>query len=190
MKALKTLYKGYLAVDKAIKKIISFFCCSSLLILAIFVFICAISRTFFKHSITGSDEFAQYLMVWVVLLAAVLCAEADDLVKVDAVFYLLPDAFKPFIHIIAHAISCVFLAIFFTFVMDTVSRIKVMGTFSVGMPFFPMWLLYLPAVFSALLMSIEYAKLMIKGIWQIIVLRRGKNEDGADNEMEGGEDHA
>lgn len=31
---------------------------------------------------------------------------------------------------------------------------------------------------------------MIKGIWQIIVLRRGKNEDGADNEMEGGEDHA
>ena len=74
--------------------------------------------------------------------------------------------------------------------MDTVSRIKVMGTFSVGLPFFPMWLLYLPAVFSALLMSIEYAKLMIKGIWQIIGLRRGKNEDGADNEMEGGEDHA
>lgn len=190
MKALKTLYKGYLAVDKAIKKIISYFCGGALLILTALVFICAISRTFFNYSITGSDEFAQYLMVWVVLLAAVLCAESDDLVNVDAMFYILPDAIKPFIHIIAHAIACVFLAIFFTFAMDTVSRIKVMGTFSVGMPFFPMWLLYLPAVFSALLMSIEYAKLVIKGIRQIVMLSKPKKEDGAGNEIEGGEDHA
>ena len=186
MKAFKAFYKGYLKFDRVLKCGISIFCGGALLVLTVVVFICALLRTFFNYSVTGSDEFSQYLMVWVVLLAAILCAEADDLVNVDAVFYLLPDNLKPYIHIVAHAIACIFLVVLSVFAVDTVERIRVMGTYSVGMPFFPMWLLYLPATFCSLLMGIEYAKLMIKGIYQILVVSKQENDKTSQDNPEGG----
>lgn len=166
--ALDSLYNGYMFLDKIIKKIIKGFCGIALLILTVVVFIGAISRTFFNYSFTGADEFAQYLMVWVVLFASVLCAEADDLVNVDVIFYILPKRYKPLVRIVSHTIACIFLLIFSTFAVDTVKRIQVTGTHSVGMPFFPMWLLYLPATFCSFLMGIEYGKLVIKGTREII----------------------
>lgn len=187
MNILKMLYKGYLAFDRGLKRFIEYFCGGALLVLTVVVFVCAMLRTFFNYSVTGSDEFSQYLMVWVVLLAAILSAEADDLVNVDAVFYFVPNAVKPFIHIIAHAISCVFLVIFSTFAMDTVERIYVMKTYSVGMPFFPMWLLYLPATFCSLLMGVEYGKLVIKGIRQVVVSVGSDRDADEESGSKGGE---
>ena len=58
------------------------------------------------------------------------------------------------------------------------------------MQFFPMWLLYLPATFCFLLMGIEYGKLVIKGIHQVITSFKTTETDeieGANNETEGGE---
>ena len=186
MKALKTLYKGYMAFDKVVKQVIRGFCGTGLLILTIVVFVSAISRTFFSHSFTGSDEFAQYLMVWVVLFASILCAEANDLVNVDIIFYILPERLKPFIRIIAHAIACIFLIIFSIFAVDTVQRIKMMGTFSVGIPFFPMWLLYLPATFCTLLMGVEYGKLAIKAVYQLVKAFKAPSSDEQLSSEEGG----
>lgn len=189
MKAFKSIYKGYMALDKALKRVIEVFCGSALLLLTIVVFVCALLRFCFNYSVVGSDEFSQYLMVWVVLCASVLCAETDDFINIDAVFYFLPDKLKPYIRILAHSITCVFLFIFTSYTIDTVERIKVMNTYSVGMPFFPMWLLYLPATFCFLLMGIEYGKLVIKGIHQVITSFKTTETDeveGVKNETEGG----
>ncbi len=168
--ALNLLYKGYLFLDEVLKKIIKGFCGTALLVLTVVVFVGAISRTFFNHSFTGADEFAQYLMVWVVLFAAILCVEADDLVNVDVIFYTLPERYKPIIRIMANTVSCIFLVILSILAIDTVKRIYITGTHSIGLSFFPMWLLYVPTTFCFLLMGIEYGKLVIKGIQEITKL--------------------
>ena len=132
-----------------------------LTIITIVVFIEAMSRTFFSHSFIGVDEFATYFMVWIIFFAAVLAAEENSLVSVDAVHYITPEWLKPYFQILASLVSSIFLFIFSAFAWGVISRVRGLGTKSVGIPFFKMWYLYIPACVGSFLMAVEYLKLLI-----------------------------
>lgn len=158
------IQKTLIKVDRAVDLFENLFCGLGTLLITGMITVAIVARFCFGHAFPWLEELAQYIMVWIVCLGGILCTKDNDHVSVDVVFSLMPKRFHHFYKIILKIVSIVFLAIFSFYAWRTVVMIKKNGQFSVTMPWFKMYWLYVGVLVGTVLMCYEFIKLCYHSI--------------------------
>ena len=82
-----------------------------LLTMTFCVFLQVLTRYVFHFAYSWPEELARFCFIWASLLGAGLALEQKKLHDIDFVFNRFPEAFKPFVAIVAHLLVCAILTV-------------------------------------------------------------------------------
>ena len=159
------------SIDKYITLTEEFFVGIGVLITAFLVFTQVVSRFIFSFSFTWIEEMSQYIMLWVVFIAAALCVKKNEHVSVDVIFSVLPKKYRNLWIAFLAIISACFLCWFAYTASTLVASVKNNYQTSVSMTWLPIYIVYLSAPIGTILMSFEFFKLALR-----IILSKDKSK--------------
>lgn len=156
-------------IDSVLTKAERGFCGVAMLFMTLIVAFGVLTREIFGYTFSWIEEVAQYIMVWIAFIGAVLCVPENGHVGIDVIQNLMPPKMKSWWQIILNAISCFFLLFLTTAAVSYAVKIHQSGQVSSSLPWLPRSVLYISAVFGCILMMFEYAKLTVRLIKKLKV---------------------